>query len=239
MSKLLAILVFHGVLSLIFRAALSTMMVIDGVSQWKNPIAHVGDIVVFKHKYGYDLYIFRNRRAFDLCNFTQASLLTRPTSSSYTWHPSRPGFFYFSFSNGSVSLCKQPAVKLAVQVTFSSPPTENVITPLASAPSAAPVPKSNGVISSSPAFPWPFRPHQELSPTLAPTVSSPIMEPSLVPDKGGGIPFISSNPAVPLPNEEVDSTTIQPMLTSGHGKQVVVGRLELQMALLCAMMMMH
>lgn len=39
---------------------------------------------VFSHKYGYDLYIFRTKDAFNVCNFTQATLLTKPNSTSFT-----------------------------------------------------------------------------------------------------------------------------------------------------------
>lgn len=42
-----------------------------------------------------------------------------------------------------------------------------------------------------------------------------------MPDKGGGIPFINSNPAVPLPTGEVDSATIRPFPTSAHGGRQV------------------
>jgi hypothetical protein len=40
-----------------------------------------------------------------------------------------------------------------------------------------------------------------------------------VPDKSDGMPFINSNPAVPLPTGEVDSATIRPLPTSGQGGQ--------------------
>ncbi|PKI55616.1 hypothetical protein CRG98_024009 [Punica granatum] len=238
MSQLQMIALLLSALSLFFHGAHSSTVVVDGTSEWKNPIVHVGDVVVFRHKQGNALYIFQNRRAFDLCNFTQASLLTKPSSSSYTWHPSRPGFFYFSFSNGSAATCQQPAQKLAVEVNSAPPSPEILIMPPVSPPQAAPEPASGGVIASSPAFPWPFRPHQELSPSPTPEANSPTMEPSVVPNKADGIPFINSNPAVPLPTGEVDSATIQPQPTSGHEGQVMAGPLQLRMALLWAVMVM-
>lgn len=85
-------------------------------------------------------------------------------------------------------------------------------------PTPAPGPISGGIVSSSPAYMWPFRPRQAASPTPGPNSAG------AVPDKGGGIPFINSNPAVPLPTGEVDSATIRPLPTSGHGRQVATSR---------------
>lgn len=96
---------------------------------------------------------------------------------------------------------------------------------------AAPTPASGGIVSSSPAYPWPFRPHEKaFSPTPAPMIA--VTSPVTVPDKGGGIPFINSNPAVPLPTGEVDSATIRPLPTSGHVNQVEVGLLASQIKVL-------
>lgn len=144
------------------------------------------------------------------------------------WHPSRPGFFYFSFNNGSVRTC-QGSQKLSIKVSPAAllPPPENATTPspaeLSPTAAAAPAPTSGGgsVVSSSPAYPWPFRPHpRAVSPTPSASASSPVTVPD---NKGGGIPFINSNPAVPLPTGEVDSATIRPLPTSGshHGGQVL------------------
>lgn len=44
MSKLLMILLFSA-LSHFFPGVLSSTVVVDGVSEWKNPTVHVGDIV--------------------------------------------------------------------------------------------------------------------------------------------------------------------------------------------------
>ncbi|CAL5335854.1 unnamed protein product [Camellia sinensis] len=113
----------------------------DGVSEWKNPTVHIGDSIIFKHKYDYKLYIFQNRGAFNLCNFTQASLLTKPNSNSFTWHPSRTGIFYFSFNNGTLKSC-QSAQKLAITVSLS-PPQNSATSPELS-PAASPAPSSGG-----------------------------------------------------------------------------------------------
>lgn len=45
-----------------------------------NPFAFFS---VFKHKFHYELFIFRDQRAFDLCNYTHATLLTKPNSTSF------------------------------------------------------------------------------------------------------------------------------------------------------------
>ncbi|KAG2665595.1 hypothetical protein I3760_15G014600 [Carya illinoinensis] len=213
----------------------SIEILVDGVSEWKNPTVHIGDSIVFEHKYHYNLYIFRNQKAFNVCNFTQATRLNKSNSTSYTWKPSRPGFFYFTFNNGSFKAC-QASEKLAIKV--STPPPESSIMPPETPPSSAPAPSSGGVVSSSPTFPWPYQPHQAATPTPAPTASSPLNVPSTVPDKGGGMPFINSNPAVPLPTGEVDSATIRPLPTSGHGGKVMVGLFAVQMALSCVVFLM-
>ncbi|KEH43650.1 cupredoxin superfamily protein, putative [Medicago truncatula] len=193
----LPIFFYFLILSLFFKLSHSTTILVDGSSEWKNPTVSIGDSITFKHKQNYNLYIFKNQKAFNLCNFTQANLLTDPstTSCSYTWHPSRVGFFYFTFSNDSLKAC-QDSQKLAIKVT----PTK------ASAPEASsPMPTTPG-------------------PAPTPEASSPITVP-LVPYKGSGdgMPFINSNPAVPLPTGEVDSATIHPLATSGHQGQVMIG----------------
>ncbi|XP_028106895.1 uncharacterized protein LOC114305946 [Camellia sinensis] len=150
-SRLVFLLV--SLLSLVFSLSDSATVVVDGVSEWKNPTVHIGDSIIFKHKYDYKLYIFQNRGAFNLCNFTQASLLTKPNSNSFTWHPSRTGIFYFSFNNGTLKSC-QSAQKLAITVSLS-PPQNSATSPELS-PAASPAPSSGGIVSSSPAYPWPF-----------------------------------------------------------------------------------
>ncbi|GFP86908.1 g-box-binding factor 4 [Phtheirospermum japonicum] len=197
----------------------SATFVVDGVIEWKNPQVQIGDSVIFQHKYHYSLYIFQNKNAFNLCNFTQSTLLTKPNSTSYTWHTSRPGFFYFSFNNGSNGACLQ-GQKLSVEVSAAAPPINQAAAPPVAA--EAPPPSSGGTVASSPAFPWPFRPRESASPGPAPGSSLTAAGP-MAPEKEG-VPFINSSPAVPLPTGEVDSATFRPSPTSsGHqlSKQVV------------------
>ncbi|XP_062098484.1 early nodulin-like protein 9 [Humulus lupulus] len=227
------IILLSILLSLLSQTCQSTRILVDGVSEWKDPTVHVGDSVIFKHKYHYNLYIFQNERAFNLCNFTQATLLSKPNTTSYTWHPSRSGFFYFTFNNGSLSSTCQGSKKLAVKVSSTPAPESSTISP----PTKAPAPSSGGAVSSSPAYPWPFRPKEAASPAPEPYATSPAMIPSLVPDKGGGIPFINSNPAVPLPTGEVDSATIRPLPMSSHGGQVMMGCFGVQMTVLCMVLL--
>lgn len=206
-------LVFSLVTLQLFQSSQSATVVVDGLSEWKNPHLQIGDSVIFQHKYHYSLYIFKNHEAFSLCNFTQATILTKPNSTIYTWHTSRAGLFYFSFYNGSSQACVE-GQKLAVKVTLSPPHQQESAPP----PSATPAPKSGGFVASSPAFPWPFQPRDGASPSPAPmSATGPV-----APEKEG-IPFINSNPAVPLPTGEVDSATIRPLPTSGHhhSKQVL------------------
>lgn len=138
------------------------------------------------------------------------------------WYPSRPGFYYFGFNNGSHKSCNQDSQKLFIKVSPQAPP------PLPASqfpptPTPIPPPISGGEVSSSPAYPWPFHPREAASspaPEPSSGTSSPLTVPTVVPDKGGGIPFINSNPAVPLPTGEVDSATIRPLPASGHHHQV-------------------
>ncbi|MED6170228.1 hypothetical protein PIB30_028855 [Stylosanthes scabra] len=216
MSSCFPIFLFF-LLPFLFNPSHSTTIVVDGSSQWKNPIVHIGDSIVFKHKQHLNLYIFKNQEAFNNCNFTQAT----PLTNSFTWHPSRLGFFYFTFNNGSLKSCKE-SQKLAIKVVNSAATPQEAPTMAPEqehSPKEAPSPSSGGeVVSSSPAYPWPFRPHEAASPSPSP---SPVTIP-LVPDKGGGMPFINSNPAVPLPTGEVDSATIRPLPTSSSQPQVVM-----------------
>ncbi|KAL3513892.1 hypothetical protein ACH5RR_026609 [Cinchona calisaya] len=218
-----------------FQHSQSTTVVVDGVSDWRNPSVQIGDSVIFQHKYHYNLYIFKNQEAFSLCNFTQATLLTKANSTSYIWHPSRTGFFYFSFNNGSNKAC-QEGQKFAVKVSLSAPPENQASSPPDLPPMAAPPRSSGGVVSSSPAFPWPFRPRETTSPSPAPSEMFPATSP-MVPDKSG-IPFINSNPAVPLPTGEVDSATIRPFPLSGSHEKQVVRILAVRRASCCIILLM-
>lgn len=66
--------------------------------------------------------------------------------------------------------------------------------------------------SGAPSYPWPMGPKEASSPML--------------PAKGGGIPFINSNPAVPLPTGEVDSATITPLpISPAHSTHPVISPL--------------
>ncbi|XP_010537271.1 PREDICTED: uncharacterized protein LOC104812035 isoform X2 [Tarenaya hassleriana] len=193
------------VFSLFPRPSLSSTFLVDGVSVWKNPTAHVGDSVVFRNKFGYGLYIFRSKDAFSVCNFSRATILTNPNSTSFTWHPSRPGFYYFTFANTTSAL---KTCQLSQKLTV------HVITAAASPPATAPEPVSGGEISSSPSYPWPLGP-REGSSAYSPGPSPAEITAVTVPEKGG-MPFINSNPAVPLPTGEVDSASVNPFTSSAN-----------------------
>ena len=147
-------------------------------------------------------------------NSRKISFSDRFSCYNAKWHPSRTGFFYFSFKNGSLRACPQ-AEKLAIKVEVSAKPPENWATSPAPPPRAVPPPTPGGTATSSPVYQWPFRPHEAAPPSEEPSASP---SETMVPEKSGGIPFINSNPAVPLPTGEVDSATIRPVPTiSGHG----------------------
>ncbi|KAF8113669.1 hypothetical protein N665_0046s0020 [Sinapis alba] len=227
-----SLMLFFCFLSLFSRPSLSATFLVDGVSVWKTPVVHVGDSVIFRHKYGYDLFIFRTKDAFNVCNFTQATLLTKPNSTSFTWYPSRPGSFYFSFKNNT-SLLKtcQLNQKLSVQVILAdaSPPSHPP------SPAVAPVPVSKGGgVSSSPSYPWPLGPREgsAFSPGPSPSEITSVSVPG-----EDGVPFINSNPAVPLPTGEVDSTSINPLPTStSSAHEVVMMTVKVKLVLSCVAM---
>ncbi|KAK9110506.1 hypothetical protein Sjap_018566 [Stephania japonica] len=210
-SSMFPLLALFLLCTTLFNLSHSKTIVVDGLSEWRNPSVLVGDTIIFDHKSHYKLYIFQNRGAFQLCNFTQATLLTKSNSTSFTWHPSRPGFFYFAFNNGSLKSCERNDI-FAIRVSLA-PPQNKTLSP-EMAPVSAPSPTQGGVVSSSPVHHRPFQgsPNSSKSPGTIPPV---------VPDAGGGIPFINSNPAVPLPTGETDAATIRPLPTSGHGGKVV------------------
>ncbi|XP_019264952.1 PREDICTED: uncharacterized protein LOC109242562 isoform X2 [Nicotiana attenuata] len=202
-----------------FQLSQSANVLVDGVSEWKHSTVQIGDTIVFQHKYQYNLYIFQNQNAFTLCNFTEATLLTKSNSKSYAWDPSRRGIFYFSFNNGSTNAasCLQ-GQKLAIKVSLSPELS----------PAAAPPFISGSIVSSSPAYTWPLPPRETASPANSP----------MVPQKGSDIPFIYSNPAVPLPTGEVDSATVHHLPTSGHHVTQVVKFVAIQSSLCCAISLM-
>ncbi|KAJ4966365.1 hypothetical protein NE237_018214 [Protea cynaroides] len=230
------LIIFLSVLSLL-QPLNSKTIVVDEAGPWTNPSVHIGDSLTFKYENGYNLYIFHDRKAYNLCNFSQAMLLSKPNSTSFAWRPSRSGFFYFSynFNNGSLKACKE-GEKLAIKVAQPPATDKWALSPELS-PEASPSPISGGIVPSTPAFRWPFRrrKHQASSPSPAPSAIPPHKIPSIVPDTGGGIPFINSNPAMPLPTGQAASASIHPLPTSAHGKGKVhvVGLLAVQISLWC------
>ncbi|KAK1406819.1 hypothetical protein QVD17_38427 [Tagetes erecta] len=244
-----SVIIFTFMTLFLQQFAHSTTLVVDGVSQWKNPTVQVGDSIIFRHKYNYNLYIFKNRRAFNLCNFTESTLLT-PSSPTFTWHPSRLGSFYFAFKNDSTKACDDNE-KLAIQVSSSQTPETSVSPPLPQPPvvappspaitggghgsivsSSSPPPSTStgtggggNIVSSSPSYPWPNRPLELTSPSPSPmNAIFPTNGPLSGGKTGGGsLPFINSNPAVPLPTGEVDSATIRPAPSSGVTRLQDVG----------------
>ncbi|KAK6131472.1 hypothetical protein DH2020_034780 [Rehmannia glutinosa] len=180
-SSMLA-LFFSLVTPLLFQLSQSATFVVDGVSEWKNPHVQIGDSVIFQHKYHYSLYIFQNKNAFTLCNFTQATILTKPNSSSYTKARSSPW--------------RSPLPRPQIRPPPLRCHHQYHRRLLALAALWRLLRRSLGRFSPESASPSP-------APGLSLTAGGP-----MAPDKEG-IPFINSNPAVPLPTGEVDSATIR------------------------------
>ncbi|KAL8141340.1 hypothetical protein V2J09_007361 [Rumex salicifolius] len=198
----------------------SANLVVDGVTQWKDPTVNIGDSIIFRHEDNYILYIFRNELAFNVCNFTQATPLTSLNSSSYTWSPSRLGKFYFSFSNGTEIPCRN-GQKLAIKVLKTAAPDISIEPPVSLPVIVSEPPTPGGVVSSSPAFPWPFQPREKSSGPGGSPAPTTAMAPLVPGENGGSMPFIDSNPAVPLPTGEVDSATIRPLPTSADNSHAL------------------
>ncbi|XP_073099621.1 uncharacterized protein [Elaeis guineensis] len=194
-------------------------IVMDGLVERKGTTVHVGDSLVFKHKHHLqNLYLFYNRRAFDLCSFSQATLIYDGSKSThFTWHPARPGYYYFSTRDSSRRSCEL-GEKIPVRVINPDPSPGLAPTLVAPPPTAGGDFPSHGWAISSP----------RSTPTPAPEAASSSSGP-LEPSNGhapsptfgdGGFPFISSNPAVPLPTGGTDSATILPLPSPGDGNQV-------------------
>ncbi|KAG5150770.1 hypothetical protein JHK84_027242 [Glycine max] len=123
--------------------------------------------------------------------------MEEPHSSHWRFH---------HFNDGSLKAC-QASQKLAIKVITSVATTT---TPHASAMPPAPF---SDEVSPSPLFPWHYNnPLHAASPGPSPSTS---VTAPMVPYKSSCMPFISSNPAVPLPTDEVDSaSSIHPLPTS-------------------------
>lgn len=146
-------------------------------------------------------------------------------SSHPQWQPARPGYYYFSTRDSSGRRCEK-GEKLLVRVITPDPSTGFPPTAVAPFPIALP-PTAGGDL---PSHGWPMS-SPSSTPTPAPEAASPSFSGPLeprnahaptngpMPDSGGGIPFISSNPAVPLPSEETDSATILPLPSPGDRNQ--------------------
>ncbi|RZR97823.1 hypothetical protein BHM03_00027071 [Ensete ventricosum] len=223
-------LLFFFLLLLLQTSQAMVTVVVDGLADWKSPIVHVGDSVVFKHEQVQNLYLFRNRRAFDLCSFDQSILIYDGKSSLFTWRPSRHGYYYLATRNSSQRSCEQ-GEKVPVRVVTPRPSPGFPSLP-------APAPTSGGDISSSPSNSWTSvssprsvpgpSPSPSPSPSAAPVDFGPLqpkerLTPAATPSSSvtaGSVPFISSSPAVPLPVGETDTATILPFPTPGSETQV-------------------
>ncbi|KAG4924793.1 hypothetical protein JHK87_050333 [Glycine soja] len=149
--------------------------------------------MVFNHKQHYNIYIFKNQKAFDLCNLTQATILTNPKTASYMIRPFKTFHLGAFFNDGSLKAC-QAFQNLAIKVITS---VAAATTPHASAMPPAPF---SDEVSPSPLFPWHYNnPLDAASPDPSPSAS---VTAPMVPYKSSNMPFISSNPAVPLPTDE-------------------------------------
>lgn len=131
--------------------------------------------------------------------FVLVTHLTCLTSSLCQWRPTQPGYYYYS-SGG----CEN-GEKVAVRV-IPTPPHSSIAFP----PVTAPPPTSGGELPSFPSNGWvSSSPASSLQPELGPSPAPG--------DSGTGIPFINSNPAVPLPTGETDTATIRPLPITGSG----------------------
>lgn len=187
-----------------------TTVVTDMLTVEKAPTLQIKDSLVFEHIK--DLYLFHSRRAFDHCMFDQATLVYEAESNftNFTWQPLRAGHYYFSTKDVSRPKCEE-GEKVPVRV-------------IRMRLSPTPAPISGGDL---PAFPSPgWVSSTSSSPSFSPE-GSPLKPgeglPAASPASGGGIPFISSNPAVPIPTGETDTATIRPLPTPGNEMQQMVG----------------
>ncbi|KAK1300719.1 hypothetical protein QJS10_CPB13g01377 [Acorus calamus] len=199
-------------LTLFIHPSHSKTIIIRGHSGWQNHTIYIGDTLVFKGKHLQSLFIFHSGSSFKSCNFTQAAHLNVDNNStSFKWHPSHVGYFYFT-SRRSCEVGEKIVIIVNPKPFMGGPALPPAIPPEAA---------SGGEFSSHPLHIVPSK--------------SPI---PIVPRPDSAIPFITSNPAIPLPKGEADSATVRPKPASGGGCKVVVGLLWIskQMMLMACVM---
>ncbi|XP_073013335.1 uncharacterized protein [Typha latifolia] len=199
----------------------SDTIVVDSLAEWRNPIFYVGDTIVFKNGHLQNLYLFHNERAFDRCNFAQATLLYEGKSmpTHFTWHPTLAGYYHLSTKDTSRS-CEN-----GEKVTLLAINPELL---LGFSPLTAPPPTSGGKLPFVPSSaPLSFYPATGPTPSAAPSWDS------------NGDMTITSNPAIPLPTGTSDTATILPLLyPDGDNQAMGVGSsVEVAMSLLGFVMM--
>ncbi|XP_020573700.1 uncharacterized protein LOC110020069 [Phalaenopsis equestris] len=198
--------------------AAADTVVLDDIADRRTVTIQIGDSLLFKSRDLQNLYLFHNGRALDLCNFADASLVYHGKSTQFKWTPPQPGRYYFSIKDEFATSCEK-GEKLLVRVLF-----HELISPALS-PEVAPPPTAGGDLPSTPHRGWwaaaPLSLAPEASP-LEPGVGSATATPP--PEAGEGMPFISSNPVIPLPTGETDTAALRPLLPPSQGAHQVVGQ---------------
>ncbi|KAK8934739.1 hypothetical protein KSP39_PZI014594 [Platanthera zijinensis] len=191
---------------------------LDDLTGRRSIILSIGDSILFKRSdHLQNVYLFRSQKAFDLCNFADAYLIFPIRSAQIKWTPAPwPSQYYFSTKNESAQICKKGENVLLIRVILP-PSIEN-----------APPPTAGGDLPSSTSGVWWASAGKTPPPSLAPEASPgvPSEGDSSSPAEqhsGEGIPFINSNPAVPLPTGETDTAALRPQ-TAAEGTPQVVGQ---------------
>ncbi|PKU70688.1 uncharacterized protein LOC110108692 [Dendrobium catenatum] len=209
-------------LSFTTSPAATETLVLDDLANRRIVTLLIGDSLLFKRRDLHNLYLFHNRRALDLCNFADASIVFHGKSTESKWTPPLPGRYYFSIKDESATSCER-GEKLLVRVI-----SQELISPALS-PEVAPPPTAGGDLPSSPSRGWwasgglapPPRLAPESSP-LEPSKGTPSTAPP--PENPEGMPFISSNPVIPMPTGETDTAALRPLPTPSQAASQVVGQ---------------
>ena len=197
MEAFFSLITHLSLLILLFQAAHSGTVTGNGVAdQWRHPSVHYVQESISKYANAHQAHALPQQ----LCKFTS----THCIFCSW-WVLLIFSFSFFLLFYDSLKTCEEGFELREDDMAFSPE----------SSPLAAPAPTPGGVISTSPDYTWPFHYKQVNSPSSSPTNSPPSA------DADEGMPFINSNPTVPLPTGETDSVTIRPLPISAHQDQVI------------------
>ncbi|CAA6660541.1 unnamed protein product [Spirodela intermedia] len=216
---------------LYFRPSWARTVVVDELARWERPVLHVGDSVVFRAVELSDVYMFHSRRAYKFCILSQASLLHSTAGGAPSTSHFRNSLLCDSGTRpgrGTTTRARQRDTRL-LRHARANPPD-------GTATLAGAVTHRRRRRRGLPPVPAPRPPFHPFQPSPGASAPPPATAPSAsTAGSDGGIAFISSNPAIPLPTGALDSTAARPPPDAGGGQPAAGRALGIQMALSVAL----